>query len=384
MWCGKKKYESLPGWDKEKTALNLEILERDVLELCLLNDDLILEDSIIWTCSDIVSALASHYKNTCNGKEYCKRHSALNTAIHQLIRSPSFQERVKVLRRNIQWLSAEPFWSPELLRFDYEKLRRAILKGIELVVDEKVFLHVRLQDISVGPLIIFRDVPVFLTHFLCEEINKAYPMTDFKFWLKKKNSIETKDDDKEAIYKRLREISQFGKLPCWNEEKCEINLEKLEQDVLRYMVENQINYQSNLFVSKDNFSKDYLEVYATTNKEIQRLIHLIAMKVSFQTKLAYLRANIHWLSTNIHWNKETMCLDYDRLRADIVRGLEAFAKEGKTKAQPSSSEGHLLVRDIILFENVDSCEQFIDAKAEISKAFPFDFNFGWDWSNPKN
>ena len=368
--------ETLPCWDKE-------ILERDLLQLCLISDNMILEDFTYNKCCDIVSALPLLYKNTCNGKEYCKGkcHPTIETAVLRLIRSTSFQERLKVLREHIQWLSGQFYWSKELLRFDYEKLRKAILKGIEIIAEEKVFLIVRLQDISVGPLLIFRDVPDSLIHFVCEEINKAYPMTDFenKFWLQKKNSVEKKE-----LYKRLWKISQFSKLPSWDKEKCEINFEKLEQDVLQYMVAKKINYHNNLFVSKDNFSKDFLAIYLTTNKEIQDLIYQIVKTASFQTKLAYLRQNIHWLSTNKHWQKETMCLDYDGLRADVIKSLEQFAQNGGTRvAINRQSNGDVTIGSICLFENVDSGEQYQDTHTEISKAFPFDYGLGWDWSQKK-
>ena len=368
--------ETLPCWDKEKNALNLEILERDLLQFCL-NGEIILENSkYTWKRCDVGtfrSALFSQYKGNA------WRHSTLNTVILQLISSPCFQERLKILREHIEWLSAQAFWSPELLHFDYGKLFGVILKGIERSTEQKVFPTYKWQDVYVGPELIFEHVPNCLINFLYEEMNKAYPMTDFenKFWLKKK-------DEKEELYKRLWKISQFSKLPSWDKEKCEINFEKLEQDVLQYMVAKKINYHNNLFVSKDNFSKDFLAIYLTTNKEIQDLIYQIVKTASFQTKLAYLRQNIHWLSTNKHWQKETMCLDYDGLRADVIKSLEQFAQNGGTRvAINRQSNGDVTIGSICLFENVDSGEQYQDTHTEISKAFPFDYGLGWDWSQKK-
>jgi len=185
-------------------------------------------------------------------------------------------------------------------------------------------------------------------------------------------------EHKEDVYTRLKYISNFSKLPCWNKEKCELNLEKLEQDVLRYMIKNIIFIKTGpRYETNNGITKDFLLVYNDTSKELQNIIGTITSKTSFQVKMAYLRENIDWLSTSKHWNKETMCLDYDGLRRDIVRGLEAFAKEGKTKAEPTWSEGHLLVRDIILFEKGMYRAHVM---FEVSKALPFDYEVVWDWS----
>ena len=389
--------ETLPCWDKEQEGINYKVLENDLLYLSLNKEILINKSNFktILTGQPISRLCLEYTEHYCGLPGVCK-HSDFNGLIKHIISSTKFQERKEFLHKNIEWLRKTKYWDNKLLCFNYDKMRVSIGKEIATCSEKKLFPIFRENDLFVGQTLLFKDVPKHLINFLYEEMNKAYPMTDFegKYWLIEDHGVK---EDKELLYARLRQIDCWSNLPCFAKEKHEVNLVKLEQDVLRYMVENKIYCDNNnndlirTIAMKESFETkltylaeniNWLETSKHWNKETrQDIIRTIVMKESFQSKLRYLAENINWLETSKHWNKETMCLHYDGLCADIVKGLEQVAQNGrKTIAKPKWNNGCLSVGDMILFENGKSKLQIVDMYTEISKAFPFEYEFVWDWT----